>query len=76
MPLYCFYVKDNGPGIDEENRSKIFDLFSTGTNVAKGESSTGVGLNLLKMIVGEQGGKIWLESNPGNGSTFYFEWHS
>ena len=67
---YCFFVKDNGPGIDEESSSKIFDLFSTGNNIAKGESSTGVGLNLLKMIVGEQGGKIWMENNTSQGAVF------
>lgn len=72
---YCFFVKDNGPGIDEESSSKIFDLFSTGNNIAKGESSTGVGLNLLKMIVGEQGGKIWMENNTSQGAVFYFEWN-
>jgi len=72
---YCFYVKDNGPGIDEAISTKIFDLFATGTTAAKGETSTGVGLNLLKMIVGEQGGKIWMKNNPEGGSSFYFDWN-
>ncbi len=71
---YLFYVKDNGPGLQEKDREALFMLFRTGTAVARGESSTGIGLNLLKMIVAEQGGKIWAESEPGTGSTFYFEW--
>lgn len=75
-PDYCFYVKDNGPGIDAENNTKIFDLFATtGNKATTAESSTGVGLNLLKMAIGEQGGKIWTENNAsGEGCTFFFEW--
>lgn len=72
--FYIFYVKDNGQGISRQDQNKIFKLFETTDNKSTGESSTGVGLNLLKMLVEEQGGKIKLESNPETGSTFYFEW--
>lgn len=69
-----FYVKDNGPGIATNDRGRIFGLFETTENTSARDSSTGIGLNLLKVIVEEQGGKIWVESELGAGSTFYFEW--
>ena len=69
-----FFVSDNGPGIAEEDRSRIFKLFEITENQSKRDSSTGIGLNLLKVIVEEQGGKIWVESTPGEGSVFYFQW--
>lgn len=72
--FYVFYVKDNGQGISRQDQNRIFKLFETTDNKASGESSTGIGLNLLKMLVEEQGGKIKLESSPETGSTFYFEW--
>lgn len=71
---YEFYVKDNGPGISETDRYRIFKLFETTSNTPRGDSSTGIGLNLLKMIVEEQGGKIWVDSTEGEGSVFYFQW--
>lgn len=73
--FYTFYVKDNGPGIKEKDNELIFHLFQTTENRSAGDSSTGVGLNLLKVLVEEQGGDIWVESKPGAGSTFYFHWH-
>jgi len=72
--FYTFFVKDNGPGISRQDQNRIFKLFETTDNKSTGESSTGVGLNLLKMLVEEQGGKIKLESSPEMGSTFLFEW--
>lgn len=72
---YEFYVSDNGPGVAEEDQQRIFRLFHTTQNKAvNSDSSTGVGLNILKMLVEEQGGRIWVESNQGEGSTFFFEW--
>ena len=71
---YEFYVKDNGQGIAAEDTHAVFDLFNTGHNHTTREASTGFGLNITKLIVAEQGGKIWVESQPGAGSTFYFEW--
>lgn len=71
---YVFHVKDNGQGMEEEDKQLLFGLFKTGTQVSSGDSSTGVGLNLLKVIIEEQGGKVWVTSTPGEGSTFFFEW--
>jgi two-component system sensor histidine kinase/response regulator len=72
--FYRFSVKDNGPGVDSDSHDRIFKLFEVTQNNSNHDSSTGVGLNILKAIVEEQGGKIWVESERGNGSTFYFEW--
>lgn len=70
-----FYVKDNGPGITQKDQNKIFRLFEVSNSRSSStDTSTGVGLNILKVLVEEQGGKIWLESKPDEGSTFYFEW--
>ncbi|MFC5410545.1 ATP-binding protein [Larkinella bovis] len=71
---YEFYVSDNGPGISEDEHEAIFKLFRTTSNTAQTESSTGIGLFILKMLVEEQGGRIWLESKLGQGTTFYFDW--
>jgi two-component system sensor histidine kinase/response regulator len=72
--FYQFSVKDNGPGIEKEDEKRIFNLFATTDNKSNSDSSTGVGLNILKVLVEEQGGSIWVESEPGVGSTFFFEW--
>ena len=71
---YEFYVKDNGCGITEANKPYIFSIFRDTQQMPMRESSTGFGLNIVKLIVEEQGGKIWVDSTPGQGSTFYFEW--
>ncbi len=72
--LYEFYVQDNGPGIPFQDHENIFKFFRTSINMATSESSTGVGLSILKLLVEEQGGKIWVDSDPSLGSVFYFEW--
>lgn len=72
--FYEFFVRDNGPGILPEDRKRIFQLFHVTNNVTTQDSSTGVGLNILKMLIEEQGGRIWVESQPNEGSTFFFEW--
>jgi len=71
---YEFFVKDNGQGISEEDRHKVFQLFNTGKNKSAREPSTGFGLNIVKLIVEEQGGKVWVNSYPEDGSVFFFEW--
>ena len=71
---YEFYVKDNGRGIPPENKPRIFSLFRDAGQGSARETSTGFGLNIVKLIVEEQGGKIWVDSVPGEGSIFYFEW--
>jgi len=69
-----FYVKDNGPGIPEKDQDRIFKLFEVTDNKSSKDSSTGIGLNVMKMLVEEQGGKLRVESKEGEGSTFFFEW--
>ncbi len=68
-----FSVSDNGVGIDEERLKKLFDIsqFQTTLGTAK-EKGTGFGLLLCKEFVDKQGGKIWVESEIGKGSIFYF----
>ncbi len=72
--FYKFYVKDNGPGIAANDSQRIFELFSTADNKSGRDSSTGVGLNIMKVAVEEQGGLITVDSTLGEGSTFYFQW--
>ena len=66
-----FSVADNGPGIDPKYHDRIFQIFQTLQSRDEFES-TGVGLSIVKKIVEFYGGKIWVESKVGNGSTFYF----
>ena len=66
-----FNIADNGPGIEEKYYDKIFQIFQTLESRDKRES-TGVGLALVKKIVELYGGKIWVESKTGEGSTFFF----
>lgn len=66
-----FSVSDNGPGIEERYFHKIFQLFQTLKQIDESES-TGIGLTIVKKIIDTYGGKIWLESKPGYGATFFF----
>jgi light-regulated signal transduction histidine kinase (bacteriophytochrome) len=68
---YKIGITDNGPGIDPKFHEKIFKIFQT-LNTRDEFESSGVGLAIVKKILDEEGGKIWLESEVGNGTTFYF----
>ena len=67
-----FYVKDNGIGIPEKHRDTIFRIFKRLHARDKFGGGTGAGMTIVKRIVERHGGEIWLESEPGEGSTFYF----
>ncbi|MFN2109074.1 MAG: sensor histidine kinase, partial [Anaerolineae bacterium] len=64
-----FYVRDNGIGIDPQYHDKVFGLFEKLDPKSEG---TGIGLALVKRIVETHGGRIWMESEVGVGSTFCF----
>jgi hypothetical protein len=66
-------VRDQGPGIPETERDKLFRPFGkTSVRSTGGESSTGLGLAIVRKIVEGHGGRIWLESEVGKGSAFFF----
>ena len=64
-----FFVRDNGIGIDPQFHERIFGLFNQLDSQSDG---TGIGLTLVKRIIEIHGGKIWVESELGKGTTFYF----
>jgi signal transduction histidine kinase/DNA-binding response OmpR family regulator len=66
-------VKDTGIGISEEQQSRLFNSFQQAeSNTTRRFGGTGLGLAISKRIVEMMGGKIWIESEPGNGSEFIF----
>jgi len=64
-------VHDNGIGIDPKDSDRVFQIFQR-ANGCDRISGTGIGLSVCKRIVQRHGGRIWLESKPGQGSTFFF----
>ncbi|RZK63895.1 MAG: ATP-binding protein, partial [Pedobacter sp.] len=68
-----FYVRDNGPGMTSEQQAKLFRLFQPSGHSQR-DSSTGIGLNILKMLIEEQGGTLKVVTAPGEGCTVLFNW--
>ena len=68
-----FAVSDEGPGISAEEQKRLFTRFERGAAAQQGRvPGTGLGLALCKGLAEKMGGRIWLESQPGEGSCFYF----
>lgn len=70
-----YFVEDNGPGIPTAKRDEIFKMFTV-LKETQGVDSTGIGLAIIKKIINERGGKIWVEEAESfkNGSRFCFTW--
>lgn len=68
---YRFYVKDNGVGIDPKYHHSIFDLFYRIQDL-KTVEGTGVGLTIVQRVLETYGGRIWVDSEKGRGTTFFF----
>jgi PAS domain S-box-containing protein len=71
--VYEFVIADDGPGIAPEYHDRIFTIFQA-VNPQNRSDSTGVGLAIVKKIVDTEGGTIWLDSELGKGTKFYFTW--
>jgi signal transduction histidine kinase len=67
--MLIFYIRDNGIGIPSIHHERIFGLFN---KLEADSEGTGVGLALVRRIIEIHNGRIWVNSEPGKGSTFYF----
>ena len=69
-----FSVQDQGPGLTEEDKRHLFGKFKRlSAKPTGGEHSTGLGLSIVKRLVEMMNGRIWVESEPGKGATFFVE---
>ena len=69
--FWRFYINDNGPGIEKKHFERIFRIFQTLPRKDEPETA-GIGLAVARKIIELYGGKIWVESHLGSGSTFFF----
>ena len=69
-PKVCIHVTDNGKGMTEDERRKIFEPFYTTKHVSEGEGGSGLGLSVSYGLIHSHGGHIEVESQPGEGTTF------
>jgi signal transduction histidine kinase len=70
---YEFVVKDDGPGIPKNYQDRIFGIFQT-IEARDTRESTGIGLSIIKKIIEENGGDVWIVSDEGKGAEFHFTW--
>ncbi|MBZ0167488.1 MAG: hypothetical protein K8I00_11835, partial [Candidatus Omnitrophica bacterium] len=68
---YEFFVQDNGIGIDPQFHDQVFDLFKR-LHAEKDYDGTGAGLSIVKRIIEDHQGRVWIESELGKGSIFHF----
>ncbi len=73
MVLFLVSISDTGPGLSEADLQKIFEEFhQVDSSSTRQKGGTGLGLSIAKKIIEMHGGHIWVESNLGKGSTFWF----
>ena len=68
---WTFTIEDNGIGIYPKQRDRVYVMFQR-LNDRESYEGTGIGLAIAKKIIERHGGQIWLESEPGKGTTFFF----
>ncbi|GAB3830059.1 sensor histidine kinase [Pontibacter rugosus] len=71
---YVFFVQDDGPGIAPQHHERVFGMYERLIRDSHKTKGSGIGLATVRKIVQAKGGKIWIESELGQGATFYFTW--
>ncbi|MGA2605234.1 MAG: ATP-binding protein [Verrucomicrobiia bacterium] len=69
QPEYVIHFRDNGLGIKAEYFERIFQIFQ---RLQRDDEGTGIGLTIVKRVIEWRGGRVWVESELGQGTTFYF----